>query len=193
MIPFYLLAAAMGAYGRLMFPGLEDPNLLVSRELKAILPSGLLGLAIAGFFAAIMSSADTMLLILSQTLVRDVYQATFRPDLKAEDIFRISRRTTFALGLAGLAAAVFILSVLNLTIGAISFGVVLLPATLAGFYWPRATAKGAAWSILIGLAAILAALPIIGEQAFIPGVIASLASLIVISLLTEHHPGELTL
>lgn len=190
LVPFYTLGTAMGVYGKLMFPEMGDANLLVSEELSAVLPTGLLGLAVAGFLAALMSTADTMLLVLSQTLVRDVYQGFFRPELSEEEVFRLSRKTTLILGVVAILVAVFVLSVFNLTVGAVSFGVVLIPPTVAALFWKRATGRSATAGTLAGLLVILVALPSMKEEAFIPGFLVSAAVLAVVAMTTKHGAHE---
>ena len=193
ILPFFILATAMGMFGKVLYPELIDSNLLIAKELFYVLPIGLLGLGLAGFFAALMSSADSSLLVISQTLVRDFYQSFFRKNMSEEQTLKLSKKVTFVLGILSLIVALIFLSILNLSISAVSLGVVLLPAIFCAFFWKKSTAKAALFSIIIGSITIFATLPFMKEEAFIPGLILSFISFILISLFTKHSINEQSL
>jgi SSS family solute:Na+ symporter len=185
LLPFFGMAALIGLFGWVLYPDI-DVNLLVFRELVDVLPVGLLGVGLVGFFAAVMSSADTMLLVLSQTIVNDLYR---RP-LSESAALRLSRRYSFGLGILALVVAVVLLDLVDVAIGAVSFQVVLVPAAFGIFFWKRATSRGAFLSILVGALTIAGTLPFLGEQAFLPGFLASCIVFVLVSFLTEHTVHE---
>lgn len=191
--PFFLLATLMGMFGAALFPELPDPNGLVPRELTEILPIGLRGLTLAGFFAAIMSSADTCLLIVSQTLVNDFYLKGRGVVLPPERVLVLSRIVTLVVGVAALLVAALVLSIFHLAIGATSLGVALIPATLGAFFWKRSTATAAFWSIALGALTVLFVFPRLGQESFLPGVIVSACVFVTLSFLTGHRAEEQTL
>ena len=151
-----------------------------------ILPVGLYGLVLAGFFAAVMSSADTVLLITSMTLVHDIYRKGMNRQMSEEETLRLSRKVTFVLGIMALIVALLIFNIVHLAIEAISFYVVLTPAIIFGFYWKRANNKAAIWSIIIGLIGVIAFLFIDPVQAFIPGIVLSFLTFIIVTFLTKE-------
>ncbi len=179
---FLLLGTLMGIFGRILIPGVSE-NLLVPELLHLYLPSVIYGIVIAGFFAAIMSSADTNLLLMSMTIVHDFYQKTLKRPLTDKQTLRASRWVTFILGLAAVCVAVTIFSVVHLAIESISFYVALLPAIIFGFYWKRARENAAFWSTVAGFLATFIFLFIDPVQAFIPGIIVSFTVFILLTLL----------
>lgn len=181
---FMIMGTLFGLYGKALLPEVT-PNTVIPSLLQLYLPPFALGIVLAGFFAAIMSSADTVLLILSMTCVHDFYQKTLGKTLSEEQTLRISRWTTFILGGLGIAIAIVIFNVVDLVIDAISFPVVLLPAIIFGFYSKRATSKAAFWSIILGMATLIIFLFIAPVEAFIPALIVSFLSFFIINHFTR--------
>ena len=145
------------------------------------LPNILFGLIVAAFFAAIMSTADTVLLIMSMTIVHDLYQKTLNHKLPSKKILKISRWTTLILGLLALIIALIIFNVVHIAINAVSFFVVLLPAIVFGFYWKKATASAALFSIILGVITLIIFLFISPVEAFIPALFVSFISFLIIN------------
>lgn len=130
---FLVAGTLFGLIGKAVLPDVSS-NMVVPELLKLYLPPVLFGLVLAGFFAAIMSSADTVLLVMSMTLVHDVYQKTFKRELAPEKVLSVSRAVTALLGFLAVALALTVGSVVHILIDAISFSVALLPAIIFGFY-----------------------------------------------------------
>jgi SSS family solute:Na+ symporter len=169
---FLAMAVLTGIFGKILLPQ-ADANLIVPELLKIVLPTGLFGIVIAGFLAAIMSTADTVLLIASMTIVHDFYHQTFKKELTVEKIFKISRWVTLSLGVISIVVSLIVFSITHLAIEAVSFYVVLAPAIIFGFYWKNASESSAFWSIVAGFLTIVTFLFIDPIQAFIPGLIIS--------------------
>ncbi|MBI4159500.1 sodium:solute symporter family protein [Candidatus Woesearchaeota archaeon] len=177
---FLIAGVLMGVYGKIVVP-YADANTVVPELMKLYLPPLLFGFVMAGFFAAIMSSADTSLLVLSMTITHDLYQKTLGHKFTHEKILRISRWVTFIAGILALIIALFIFNVVHLAIDAVSFYVALLPAIIFGFYWKKATANAAFWSIILGTLTIITFLFISPVEAFIPGIIVSFISFLIVN------------
>jgi Na+/proline symporter len=135
---------------------------------------------LAGFFAAILSTVDTVLLLTSMTIVHDLYQKTLLRNLAAEEVLRVSRWVTLFLGLIGLAVALIVFNIVHLAIEAVSFYIVLFPAIVFGFYSKRRSNEAAFWSIVIGSIVMTVFLFIDPVQAFIPGLLTSLVVFLVV-------------
>jgi SSS family solute:Na+ symporter len=181
---FLIMAVLFGVYGHILLPA-STSNTIISDLMTLLLPSGLYGLVLAGFFAAVMSSADTVLLITSMTLVHDIYRKGMNKRLSDEQTLKLSRKTTFILGILALIVALLMFNIVHLALEAISFYVVLTPSIIFGFYWKRATNKAAIWSILVGLAGVMAFSFIDPVKAFIPGVVLSFLTFILVTFLTS--------
>ena len=181
---FLIAGTLFGVYGKILLPE-SSPNLIVPELLKMLLPPALFGIVLVGFFAAIMSSADTMLLIVSMTLIHDLYIKTLNKELAPEAILKMSRWTTLVIGILAVVIAATVFSVVHIAIEAVSFSVALLPAVIFGFYGKKSTNAAAFWSIVIGTLTILIFLFIDPVQAFIPGIIMSFISFFIINALTK--------
>ena len=182
---FLIMAVLFGVYGYILIPGATS-NTVIS-DLLTLLPIGLYGLVLAGFFAAVMSSADTVLLITSMTLIHDIYKKSMNRTMNDEETLRLGRRVTSILGLMALIVALIVFNIVHLAIQAISFYVVLTPAIIFGFYWKKANSKAAIWSIIIGLIGVIAFLFIDPVQAFIPGIVLSFLTYILVTFLTKNQ------
>ncbi len=73
-IPFYLLATGVGLLSRIYLPELDglDPELALPTMARELLPPILVGLILAGIFAATMSTADSLVLSCSAALTHDL-------------------------------------------------------------------------------------------------------------------------
>ena len=182
---FLTMATLFGIFGKILLPD-GHSNLVVAELITTLLPTGLIGIVLAGFFAAIMSSADTVLLVTSMTVVHDIYHKTFRKELSPEKMLQMSRWVTFILGVVGLAVALVVFNIVHLSIEAVSFYVALLPAIVFGFYWKKATSTAALWSIILGFLTIVVFLFIEPVQAFIPGLIVSFISFFVVNFFASR-------
>ena len=185
MIPFFLMAALIGIFGGIIYPNVEV-NSLIFKTLTGTLPSVLLGVGLAGFFAAVMSTADSFLLILSQTIVNDIYRKNMSP----EKVLHHSRLYSLGLGILALIAAIILLDLVTVAVSAVSLQVVMVPAAIGLFFWKRSTATAAFWSIIIGSITTVVALPFLSEQSFLPGFVASAVVFVALSLFTNHSESE---
>ena len=78
-------AVFIGLVGRAYMPEVgdlpgADPENLLPVLAQAFLPPVIFGIVVAAIFAAIMSTANSQLLVMASTVVRDVYQQVWRKD-----------------------------------------------------------------------------------------------------------------
>lgn len=158
IIGFMILCAHLaGALGRAVFPQLPAGDLAMPTLIVELLPPFWAGVFIAGPLAAIMSTVDSMLLLASAAIIKDMYihyrlggdASRMRPSgLKRADFL-----VTVAVG-----TLVFISALeppdLLVWINLFAFGgleaVFLWPVVL-GLYWRKANAAGAVAAIVAGL------------------------------------------
>ncbi len=172
VLAFMGMAVLLGIAGKVLIPE-SSSNEIIPNLLVKFVPTGLFGLMMAGFFAAIMSSADTVLLVLSMTAVRDIYQKKINPQASDELLLKLSRNLIIIFGLIGLGVALVIFNIAHLSLQAVSFYACLIPVIVAGFYGKRRNERGAYWSIVLGFIATVIGLFFDPVQAFIPGIIIS--------------------
>jgi SSS family transporter len=110
------------------------------------------GFVIAAIVAAIMSTADSFLLVSGVTISRDFYQRYMNPEATQAQLIRVSRWATLVVGAAGLVLALtYPKGVMSM--GAYVFGTVaagfFVPLYI-GFFWRRANAFGGCFAIIVG-------------------------------------------
>lgn len=186
-VALFLIAGTLfGIFGHILLPEVGE-NMVVPALLSHLLPPVLFGIVLAGFFAAIMSTADTMLLVLSMAVVHDFYEKTLGKEISKARALELSRIVTFVGGGLAVLIALAVFNIVHLAIGAVGFFVVLLPAVIFGFYWKKATSAAALWSIILGLITVIAFLFISPVEAFIPGIIVSFLSFFVVNAIVRRR------
>jgi len=110
-----------------------DPEIGLPLLLKNILPAGLLGLMMAAYFSAIMSTADSCLLASSGNFVTDIL------NLKEDNprAILISQVATFVIGFAAILIASYMTSVLDLMLLSYAFMVSGLLVPVLGMLWSK--------------------------------------------------------
>jgi len=110
-----------------------DPEIGLPLLLKNILPAGLLGLMMAAYFSAIMSTADSCLLASSGNFVTDIL------GLKEDNprAILISQVATFVIGFAAVLIASYMTSVLDLMLLSYAFMVSGLLVPVLGMLWSK--------------------------------------------------------
>ena len=97
-----------------VFPGLDDPELGYPKMVLRYLPTGLLGLMLASFLAAFMSTIDTQVNWGSSYVVNDFYKRFINRKASDKHYVLISRLTIILLMIAGGTFAYFTQSVAGL-------------------------------------------------------------------------------
>lgn len=133
-----------------LMPGMEIDADRVMPELAtqvtALAGMGWLGgIVMAAPFAAVMSSVDSFLLLLSSAIVRDVYQRNVNPEATERQIKILTYVVTAVVGVAAVLAAVhpprFLQDLIIFSTSGLA-ACFLVPIFLA-LYWPRLNAAGA--------------------------------------------------
>ena len=193
----FLCPVLIGAWGRLEFPGLTGSasDNIMPMMIGEFAPVWVLGIMLSGAFAALMSTADSQLLVLSSMLTRDVYKRWFKKNASSLQEFVVGKIFVVILALVSLAIALSSVETLFETLTKTTFTglAVLFPTTVAALYWDRATKWGCMASILAGelvyVGFYFKVLP--GEWtggflSVVPVMIAAIATLVLVSLATGH-------
>jgi sodium/pantothenate symporter len=192
-IGFMILCVHLaGAFGRAVFPNLPAGDLAMPTLIVELLPPVWAGIFIAGPLAAIMSTVDSMLLLISAAIIKDLYiQFRLHGDASAMPVGKL-KKASFAIT-AGMGLLIVIAAIeppdLLVWINIFAFGgleaAFLCPIVL-GLYWKRGNATGAIASILCGVGTFIA-LSVIkpnmgGIHAIVPTTLASAVAYVVGSL-----------
>ena len=203
IIGFLLLCTHMtGALGRAVIPDLKVGDLVMPTLTVELLPPFWAGVFVAGPLAAIMSTVDSMLLLVSAAIVKDLY---VRYRLKG-DTTRITPRkiSWMSLGCTIVTGVLVFLAALNppdllVWINLFAFGgleAVFLWPIILGLYWKKANAAGTITSILVGLGTFMflsiTRIPILGLHPIVPTLLLSFAAFAVGIHLGQSSPKEVT-
>jgi SSS family solute:Na+ symporter len=128
-----------------------DPEMGLPLLLRSILPVGLMGLMLAAYFSAIMSTADSCLMAASGNMLTDVFGKWLHHGKSDAIIVRTSQILTLFIGIFALLLATAMENVLELMLHSYSFMVSgLLVPVIAMLAWPGCRPAAAFWSMLTG-------------------------------------------
>ena len=183
---FFAATLALGLVAAASLPPDTPSNQVLYRLVQSSLPPGLVGLAIAGLFAAIMSTANTMLMVAVAVLLADLVHHDRDDLMSAPRLLEAMRRLTWVVGLAGLAIATWQPEIVALIQTALWGSGILLPAIIGGLYWRRASSAGAMASIVVGfpLNFGLSFIERFADTSWIPALAAATMAFVVVSWLT---------
>ena len=167
----------------------------------------LAGLLIAAPFAAVMSTVDSYLLLISSAIVRDIYQRNINPDSSEKTIKRLSYLSTLLVGTIAMFGAMYPARFLQDIIVYVGSGLAaafLMPVVYA-LYWPRFNVQGALSGMIVGflshLSLYIAGIFIHGSffqphkimnfDPIIFGLLGSLIASYFVTLMTPPPPEEL--
>ncbi len=150
-IPFAFAIVFVGMGARALFPGIA-PEAAFPTVVRELLPIGLTGLVVAALLAAIMSSADTVLLTMSVIFGQDLYRQVF-PGAGEKHVLAVSRISVVVFGIIALFLALQMQGIINsLLLAYTIFTSGLVIPILAGFYRDKlkVNADGAICAIVGG-------------------------------------------
>lgn len=153
-LPVLFIMVLPGTIAILLYPGLERPDDVFPTLMFDLLPTGVLGLVIAGFMAALMSQIDSTLNSASTLVTMDFIRPR-RPDLSSQQLAWTGRIVTFCFMLLAVLWAPqigkmndsifqYLQAVLSYTVGPV------VALFLFGTFWRRANAQGAFWALIAG-------------------------------------------
>ncbi len=132
----------------------SDPEMILPHILTELFPPWLAAILLAGAVAAMVSTAQSMLLVASSSISQDVYNGIIKKG-QAEDrkLLFLSRSATLGVGILGLVLA---LTTSELIYYIVSYawagiGCSFAPAVLLSFYWDRFSSNGVVTALATGL------------------------------------------
>ncbi len=194
-------AVFIGLVGRLYFPetamlpGADTENLypLLARQ---HLPPVLFGVVVASIFAAIMSTADSQLLVAASAVVRDVYEKLVHRGeaLPQRRLVLLSRATVVLLvALAvgfGLAADQLVFWLVLFAWAGL--GAALGPTSILALFWRRTTRAGVIAGIVVGTVTTVVwyFVPALKSRMYelVPAFLLAFLATVVVSLATRQPP-----
>ena len=161
-------------------PGLDNPEDSYMLLVSELMPSWLAGIFLAGVLSAIMSTADSQLVVASTTLTEDFYRAFINRKAPAKVLVWLSRIAVGVCTAIGIVIALRGGTILDLVGYAwAGFGASFGPVILAALYSRRTTWFGALLSIVAGGTTVIiySQVDTIGLYELVPGFFAGLVAL----------------
>lgn len=148
----------IGVFARPILPGIEVGDKVIPLIALHTLPAWAAGIVLAAPMAAIMSTVDSLLILVSSSIVKDVYLNYIKPDADIKTIKRLSFGVTGALGVV-----VYLLALnppdLLIFLNLFAFGgleaAFIWPVVL-GLYWKWGNKFGAIASMVTGIVSYVA-------------------------------------
>ncbi|TQR21199.1 sodium/pantothenate symporter [Psychrobacillus vulpis] len=148
----------IGIFARPILPGVEVADTVIPLVALKVLPAWLAGIVLAAPLAAIMSTVDSLLILVSSSIVKDVYINYMKPNASEKTVKRMSFGVTTLLG-----SIVFLLALnppdLLIFLNLFAFGgleaAFIWPVVL-GLYWSYGNKYGAIASMFTGIISYIA-------------------------------------
>lgn len=190
-------AVLTGMAGRILFPEIADAETVLPAMARSLFPPVITGLVLVMVLAAVMSTVDSLLILASSAVVRDLLQKVVKPGWQEERYARIGKAVTVAIGVGAMlfalteAKVIFWFVVFTQSGLAVAFG----PPVLCLLFYRKTTALGA----LAGMAGAFVTLVVYtqylkdyayGLLEYVPGAIVGFALVILVSRATHKRETD---
>ena len=196
LLVFTFGAVTAGIAGRVLFPGLEDAEKIFPTLSSELFPPLLSGVLLVIVLSAIMSTADSLLLLASSAVVRDTVQRIMGSGKSDHELAVYGKIVTILIGVIGIAIAIpdakFIFDfVLYAWSG---LGAAFGPTLLCLLYYKKTTWAGVVSGMLAGFLTSIIWVEVFKARTHdlyeaIPGFFAGLLVTFVVSSLTWKPAG----
>lgn len=190
----------IGVFARPILPGVDVPDKVMPLVALEVMPAWLAGIVLAAPMAAIMSTVDSLLLLVSSSIVKDVYINYLKPEASNQQIKRLSIGVTAILGVI-----VFLLALnppdLIIWLNLFAFGgleAAFIWPIVMGLYWRKGNKYGALASMLAGVGLYVLSDTFypqpLGLHSVVLPVVIAFVTYVIVSLITHkrlEQPGKL--
>ena len=173
------------------FTEMNDSEKIFMFLSSSLLPAIIAGVILSAILAAIMSTADSQLLVTSSAITNDMFKL-FKKDASEKTLMWISRGAVI---LVAVIAYIIALDENSTVMGLVSYawaglGAAFGPAMLLSLFWKRMTIQGAVAGIIAGGASVIIweNVPVLsgtGIYSLAPAFFIALAAVVVVSLITK--------
>ena len=171
-----------------------DTELAAPFLVETQLGSLAVGILWAGTLAAVMSSADSLMVMATSAIVNDLYYKVYNPKASQKHLVLLSRIVTVIIGILAIIVAfqpmLLLWSIWLGWSGLAIFVTLILP----GLFWKRATREGAIAALIVsfitGAIWVYFGLHKTIAHVAMPSLLAGFIAIIVVSYLTKEPPKE---
>jgi len=195
-------AVLLGIFGSAMYPGLGDSETVLMVMFQDLFPPILCGILLTAILAAIMSTADSQLLVVSSAISNDLFHGIINKNADPKKVLWIGRIAVIVVSIVAAllvsqpdAAEGTIMYKINESVFKLvafawgGFGAAFGPIMLFSLFWKRTTKAGAIVGIIVGgvtaLVWWLLEGGIFDVYEIVPGFLFSAIAIVVVSLLTK--------
>ncbi|MDN3020125.1 sodium/pantothenate symporter [Paenibacillus sp. BSR1-1] len=182
----------IGVFARPVIPGVKIGDTVMPMLTMKVLPPFVAGIVLAAPMAAIMSTVDALLILVSSAIVKDIYLNYIKPHASEGQIKKMSFSVT---AIIGILVIFFALTPPDLIVwlNLFSFGglesVFIWPVIL-GLYWRKGNKYGAITSMVLGMGSYILLDRLypnaFGLHTVVVPVVLSLISFVVVSFATQQ-------
>lgn len=187
-------AVTAGIAGRALFPELDDQELVFTRLAGELFNPFITGVLLVIVLSAIMSTADSLLLLASSAVVRDTVQHIIGSKKSDHQLAVYGKIATIAIGLIGIAVAVpEVKFIFDFVLYAWSgLGAAFGPTVICLLYYRKTTWAGVLAGMIAGFATSIIWVDVFKAQTYglyeaIPGFIAGFVVTLGVSVLTRKN------
>ncbi len=191
-------AVIVGMLGRAIMPGLEGASVekVFMLMVQSMFNPWIAGIMLAAILAAIMSTADSQLLVTASAISQDIYRPFIKPNASQKELVWVGRITVIVVALI---AFIIALNPNNKVLDLVAyawagFGSAFGPAIIISLFWKRMTRNGAIAGILTGGIVALVWQQLSGGlfdlYEIVPGFILASIAIIIVSKMGEE-PDEI--
>ncbi len=171
---------------------LEDSEKAFMLLINALFHPVMAGILLAAILAAVMSTADSQLLVSSSALADDFYKAMFRKNATQKELVQVGRGAVVAIAII---ATMIAMDPDSKVLGMVSyawagFGAAFGPVLILALFWKRMNRNGALAGVIVGGITVVVWKQISGGifdlYEIIPGVIFATIAVVIASLATAE-------
>jgi sodium/proline symporter len=192
VIGFDVGAVFGGMAGRTLYPGLADPETILPQMSADLFPAFFTGVFLVVVLAAIMSTVDSLLILASSVVVRDVVQKALGSTASERSLAMMGKGVTVVIGLVGLVVALLeVRLIFDFVLFAWSgIACAFTPVVLCSLFWKRTTREGAVAGMIGGFASTVLWVELFKTGFYdlyemIPGFAVGMLCCVVVSLITQ--------
>jgi sodium/proline symporter len=190
-------AVTAGIAGRALFPGLEDQELVFTQLAGELFSPLIAGVLLVIVLSAIMSTADSLLLLASSAIVRDTMQHILGSAKSDHQLAVYGKIVTVIIGVIGIAVAIpEVKFIFDFVLYAWSgLGAAFGPTVICLLYYKKTTWAGVLAGMIAGFATSIIWVEVFKAATHdlyeaIPGFIAGFVVTLAVSAMTRNKAGD---
>lgn len=180
-------AVSVGIIGKGLLPDINDAETIFMTMVSMTFHPAIAGILLAAILAAVMSTADSQLLVTASAISEDFYKVLLRKNASNKELLLVSRMTVVVVAVI---AYIIASNPSNSVMGLVSyawagFGATFGPVIILSLYWKKMNRWGTlAGLVLGGLTTIIFKSLNTGLYEIVPGFIVAVLAILIVSILS---------